>query len=286
MQSKNKIAIYSGASSADLTGKACSPNTAQWSHDSYLFANALPSELVRQGRKKWFLIVQDWAFGHALERDVRKVVTEGGGLVVESVRHPPGTTDYSSYLLRAQSSGADTVAFLNAVQDLSNSIKQAHEFGLAGKQQLVALAFLLSDAHSLGTEQADGIMFSTVWYWNLNEKSRAWSQRFFARNKVMPAEAHAGVYSSVMHLLKSIDAAKSIDRDAVMAKMHELPVNDFYSENVVLREDGRLMRKAYIAQMKTKAESKEPWDYYKLLSEIPPATAWRPLSEKACPLVK
>jgi len=285
VQAKDKIMIYSGASSGDLTGKFCSPNTAQWSQDSYMWAHALPTELVRQGKKKWFLIVQDWAFGHALESDVKKVVAQNGGQIVESVRHPPGTMDFSSYLVRAQSSGADTVAFLTAGQDLSNMIKQAHEFGLAKTgQQVVALAFLLAEAHGLGNQQAEGILFATVWYWNLDKGTREWSERFFTRNKVMPAEAHAAVYSSTLHFLKAVKAAGTSDRTKVMEKMRELPVSDFYSDNVKLREDGRLLRKAYIAQIKSPSAAAGPWDHYQILSEIPLETAWRPLSDKACPL--
>ena len=285
VQSKNKIALYAGASSADLTGKACSPNTAQWSHDTYLFANALPAELMRQGKKTWFLVVQDWAFGHALERDITKVVSEGGGKVIGSVKHPPGTLDFASMLLQAQTSGAEIVAFLSAGQDLSTMIKQADEFGLKTKQQLVAPAFLLSDAHGLGPQQAQGIMFATVWYWNLNPEARAWSERFFKRNKFMPAEAHAGTYSAVSHYLKAVKETGTTEPLKVMAKMREMPVNDFYSQDVKLREDGRLMRKAYIGQMKTPAQSREPWDYYNILSEIPPERAFRPASERACALL-
>jgi branched-chain amino acid transport system substrate-binding protein len=285
VQSKNRIALYAGASSADLTGKACSPNTAQWSHDTYLFANALPAELMRQGKKTWFLIVQDWAFGHALERDISKVVTEGGGKVIGSIKHPPGTLDFASMLLQAQTSGAEIVAFLSAGQDLSTMIKQADEFGLKMKQQLVAPAFLLSDAHGLGPKQAQGIMFATVWYWNLNPEARAWSERFFKRNKFMPAEAHAGTYSAVSHYLKAVKATGTTEPLKVMAKMREMPVNDFYSQDVKLREDGRLMRKAYIGQMKTPEQSREPWDYYNIVSEIPPERAFRPASERACALL-
>jgi branched-chain amino acid transport system substrate-binding protein len=285
VQSKGKIALYAGASSADLTGKACSPNTAQWSHDTFLFANALPAELMRQGKKTWFLIVQDWAFGHALERDITKVVTEGGGKVLGSVKHPPGTLDFASMLLQAQTSGAEIVAFLSAGQDLSTMIKQADEFGLKTKQQLVAPAFLLSDAHGLGPELAQGIMFATVWYWNLNPEARIWSERFFKRNKFMPAEAHAGTFSAVSHYLKAVKATGATEPLKVMAKMREMPVNDFYSQDIKLREDGRLMRKAYIAQMKTPEQSREPWDYYNILSEIPPERAFRPASERACPLL-
>lgn len=278
--SKKKIAIYVGASSAILTGKACSANTAQWSHDSYMFAHAVSGALLAQGKKKWFLIVQDWAFGHALQQDVENAVKAGGGTVLESVRHAPGTLDYSSMLVRAQASGADVVALVGAGQDLTNLIKQANEFGVGGgKQQLVAPAFLLSDAHALGTQAAGGLLFSTVWYWDLNPEAREWSLRFFNRNKVMPTEAHAGTYSAVTHMLKAIQAAKSVEPMAVMAQMRAMPVQDFYTKSARLRADGRLMRPAYLAQMKTPAESKKPWDYYKILSEIPPEKAFSPPSD-------
>jgi branched-chain amino acid transport system substrate-binding protein len=287
VQSKGKVALFVGTASADLTGKACSPNTAQWSHDTYLFTNALPAQMVREGKKKWFLIVQDWAFGHALDHDISRVIAAGGGQVVGRVRHPPGTSDFSSVLLQAQNSGAEVVAFLSAVQDLSTSIKQAQEFGVGadGKQQLFAPAFLLTDAHGLGPAAAKGITFSTVWYWNLNPETRGWSERFFARNKVMPAEAHAGTYSAVMHYLKAVQAAGTTKAETVMAKMRELPVTDFYTDRAKLREDGRLMRKAYVARMKSPEQSKKPWDYYEILSEIAPEQAFRPASEKACPLL-
>lgn len=288
VQTKGRIAMFVGASSSALTAAACSPNTAQWSHDSYMFVKALPTRLLAEGKKKWFLIIQDWAFGHALQADISRVIADGGGQVIGSVRHPPGMMDFSSILLQAQGSGADVVAFLSAVQDLSTSIKQAHEFNLGkdGKQTLVAPAFLLPDAHGLGPAVAQGINFSTVWYWNLNPETRAWSQRFFARNKVMPAEAHAGTYSAVMHYLKAVQAAGTTKADVVMAKMRETPVKDFYTNNAKLREDGRLLRNAYVARMKTPAQSKEPWDYYEILSEIPGEQAFRPASEKACPLLK
>jgi branched-chain amino acid transport system substrate-binding protein len=285
VQSKGKIALFVGNASSDVTGRACSPNTAHWNHDTYMMVNSVPPRLVREGKRKWFLIVQDWAFGHALERDITRVVQAGGGEVVGSVRHPPGTFDFSSLLLQAQNSGAEVIGFLNAVQDLSNSIKQAGEFGLGAKQQFFAPAFLLADAHGLGTKAAGGLTFSTVWYWDLNPEARTWSQRFFARNKFMPAEAHAGTYSAVTHYLKAVHATGGRDAAAVMAEMRRLPVNDFYTRGAKLREDGRLMRAAYVARMKTPAESKEPWDYFKILSEIPPEEAFRPASEKACPLL-
>jgi len=288
VESHKKVAINVGASSSDLTGKACSPNTAQWSQDSYMWSNSLPRRLVAEGKKKWFLIVQDWAFGHAMQRDVTKVVEAGGGSIVGAVRHPPGLQDYSSILLQAQNSGADAVAFLNAVSDLTNSVKQAKEFGLGadGRQQLVALAFLLTDAHGLGPAMAQGIQFSSVWYWDMNPEARKFSERFMARNKGMPHEAHAGTYSAVTHYLKAVQATGSTDPAAVMAEMRKNPVKDFYMDNARLREDGRLLRKVYLARMKTPAASKGPWDYYEITGEIPGEQAFRPLSEHACPLIK
>ncbi|RED29071.1 branched-chain amino acid transport system substrate-binding protein [Rhodopseudomonas thermotolerans] len=288
VQSKDRLALFVGASSSALTAASCSPNTVQWSHDSYMFVKAVPTRLLAEGKKKWFLIIQDWAFGHAMQADITRVIADGGGEIVGSVRHPPGTMDFSSILLQAQGSGADVIAFLSAIQDLSTSIKQAHEYNLGkdGKQTLFAPAFLLPDARGLGPEAGQGIIFSTVWYWNLNPEARAWSQRFFARNKVMPAEAHAGTYSAVLHYLKAVQAAGTKKADVVMAKMREMPVKDFYTDNAKLRADGRLMRAAYVARMKTPAESKEPWDYYQILSEIPAEQAFRPASEKACPLLK
>lgn len=288
VESHKKIAINVGASSSDLTGKACSPNTAQWSQDSYMWSNSLPKRLVAEGKKKWFLIVQDWAFGHAMQRDITKVVTDGGGEIVGAVRHPPGLQDYSSVLLQAQNSGADAVAFLNAVSDMTNSVKQAKEFGLGadGSQQLVALAFLLTDAHGLGPAMAQGIQFSSVWYWDMNPAARAWSERFMARNKGMPHEAHAGVYSAVTHYLKAVKATGSTDPAIVMAEMRKNPVDDFFQDKARLREDGRLLRKVYLARMKTPEASKGPWDYYELGASIPGEEAFRPLSDNACPLVK
>lgn len=287
VENNKKIALFVGASSSDLTGKACSPNTAQWSQDSYMWANSLPKRMLGEGKKKWFLIVQDWAFGHAMQRDITKVVEEGGGTIVGAVRHPPGLQDYSSVLLQAQNSGADAVAFLNAVSDLTNSVKQAKEFGLGadGRQQLVALAFLLTDAHGLGPAVAQGIQFSSVWYWNMNPAARAWSERFMARNKGMPHEAHAGVYSAVTHYLKAVQAVGSTDPAKVMAEMRKNPVDDFFQDQARLREDGRLLRKVYLAKMKTPEASKGPWDYYELTGEVAGEKAFRPLSDNACPLV-
>lgn len=288
VENHKKIAIFVGASSSDLTGKACSPNTAQWSQDSYMWANSLPKRMLADGKKKWFLIVQDWAFGHAMQRDITKVIAEGGGQIVGAVRHPPGLQDYSSVLLQAQNSGADSVAFLNAVSDLTNSVKQAKEFGLGadGRQQLVALAFLLTDAHGLGPAVAQGIQFSSVWYWDMNPAARAWSERFMARNKGMPHEAHAGTYSAVTHYLKAVKATNSTDPAVIMAEMRKNPVDDFYQDKAILREDGRLLRKVHLARMKTPAASKGPWDYYELVGEVPGKDAFRPLSDNACPLVK
>jgi branched-chain amino acid transport system substrate-binding protein len=286
-KNKKKLVFFAGASSSAFTGSACSLYGTQWSHDSYMFANALPARLTAKGDKNWYILAADFAFGQALAADTAKAVTGAGGKVTAVLKHPPNTADFSSYLMQASASKANAVALANATTDTTNAVKQWNEFQMGGKgQKLVALALLLSDVRALGLPVAQGTMFSTVWYWDLNDKTRAFSQRFFERNKFMPTEAHAGTYSAVMHYLKAVKAAGTKDPDVVRVKMRELPVEDFYSENVRIREDGRVMRPSYIAQVKTPAESKSPWDLYKILEKVPAEQSFRPLSESECPLVK
>ena len=286
-RSRKKLVFFAGASSSAFTGAACSPYGTQWSHDSYMFANALPARLTAQGDKTWHILAADFAFGQALAADTAKAVTGAGGKVLATLKHPPNTADFSSYLMQAAASKANAVALANATTDTTNAIKQWNEFQMGGKgQKLVAEALLLSDVKALGLAVAQGTMFSTVWYWDLDDKTRAFANRFQARNKSMPTEAHAGTYSAVMHYLKAVKAANSKDADLVRAKMRELPVNDFYSDNVKIREDGRVMRPSYIAQVKTPAESKGPWDLYKILEKVPAEQSFRPLAESECPLVK
>lgn len=286
-RNKKKLVFFAGASSSAFTGAACSPYGTQWSHDSYMFSNALPARLTQKGDKNWYLLAADFAFGQALAADTAKSVNNAGGKVVATLKHPPNTADFSSYLMQASASKANVVALANALTDTTNSIKQWNEFQMGDKgQKLVALALLLADVRALGLPVAQGTMFSTVFYWDLDDKTRAFAKRFYERNKFMPAEAHAGTYSAVYHYLTAVKAAGTKDPDAVRAKMRELPVNDFYSDNVKIREDGRLMRKSYIAQVKTPTESKGPWDLYKILETIPAEQSWKPLAESDCPLVK
>ncbi|WP_137389008.1 ABC transporter substrate-binding protein [Rhodoligotrophos defluvii] len=283
---KKKLVLFAGASSSAFTGKACSPYGTQWSHDTYMFSSVLPKRLTKAGDDTWFLVVADFAFGHAMQADVTKAVEQAGGKVVGTVRHPPGTTDFSSFLFQAQGSGAKAVALMNAITDTTNSIKQWQEFQLGGQQKLIPLVLLVNDVKALGLDAAQGVIFPTVFYWDLDDKTRAWAERFYKRNGFMPAEAHAGTYSAVLHYLKAVKAAGTKDPDKVSAMMKAMPVNDFYSDNVEIREDGRVMRKSYIAEAKSPAESKGPWDLYKILETVPAEESWRPLAESDCPLVK
>lgn len=285
---KSRIAIVSGAATSDLTGKSCSPYGFHWVFDTYALA-AGPGRTVAQQAdgKSWFFISVDYTFGISLEADTAKLVAAAGGTIVGAVKHPLGVSDFSSYLLRAQSSGAQVVALANGGQDVIRSIQQAHEFGLVqGGQKLVALAPQLNDIHSLGLETAQGLFLTEGFYWDRTEASRAWSRRFFERRKAMPTMVQAGVYSSVTHYLKAVQAAHTDEAAAVTAKMRELPVNDFFAEHGRIREDGRMVHDMYLMQVKTPAESKGGWDLYKLVATIPADQTARPLADSECPLVK
>jgi branched-chain amino acid transport system substrate-binding protein len=287
---KNKVLLISGAGTSDLTGKDCSPNGVQWTYDTYAQSNVSAREMVKRGGDTWFFISADYAFGTALQRDAASIVTKSGGKVLGNVRHPLNTNDFSSFLLQAQASGAKVIALANAGSDASNAIKQAHEFGLTGgkgsKQQMLALLLGITDSKALGLELGQGLIVTEGFYWDLNDETRAFSNRFYERVGHMPTMFQAGVYSSVLHYLKAAEAAGTDDAKTVLAKMRELPVNDFFAKNGVLREDGRMVHEMYLLQMKTPAESKGPWDLYKVLSRVPGPEAYRPLSESECPLVK
>ena len=289
-KNKNRVHINSGAATSELTASKCSPTGIHWTYDTYALANGTGSAIVKQGGDSWYFITADYAFGQALERDTTAAVTAAGGKVVGSVRTPfPGTTDFSSFLLQAQGSGAKVVGFANAGGDTINSIKQAGEFGLvAGGQKLAGLLVFLTDVHSLGLKTAQGLTITDGWYWDLNDETRAWAKKFAAKNGgKMPTMVQAGVYSGAMHYLKAIDAAKTDEAKAVVAKMKEMPVNDFFAKNGKVREDGRMVHTMYLAQVKKPEESKGPYDYYKILQEIPGDQAFRPMDAKyGCPLVK
>jgi branched-chain amino acid transport system substrate-binding protein len=281
----NRIAIAGAVGSTAFTGKNCNANEASWIYDSYALTTSLAKAIVAEGRDTWFFITVDYTFGHSLEADATAAVLAAGGKVLGSVRHPLNTSDFSSYLLQAQASGAKVVAFANGGGDMVNAVKQANEFGLTKQQSIVALLIFISDIHSMQLQAAQGLKFVTAFYWDRNDETRAWSKRFFDKQGRMPTMPQAAVYSAVRHYIASIKAAGTDEAEAVMAKMRELPVNDFYVRDGHLREDGRLVHDMLFAQVKTPAESRGPWDYYKILGVIPGDQAFRPLAEGGCPLV-
>ncbi|MGD0315299.1 MAG: ABC transporter substrate-binding protein [Xanthobacteraceae bacterium] len=282
----NRIAIAGAVGSTAFTGKACTPTEASWIYDSYALTTSLARSVVAEGRDTWFFLTVDYAFGHSLEADATNAVLAAGGKVLGSVRHPLNTSDFSSYLLQAQASGAKVVAFANGGGDMINALKQANEFGLArAGQSVVALLVFISDVHSIGLKNAHGLKFVTGFYWDRDEESRSWSKRFFARHGAMPTMAQASVYSAIRHYLRAITAAGTDEAKAVMTKMREIPVNDFYAKNGRLREDGRLVHDMYFAQVKKPSESREPWDYYNILGTVPGVNAFRSLEDGGCPLV-
>jgi len=283
---KNKIDLIVTAATTELTGKQCSPNGIQWAYDAYSNAAGLAKALVAQGDKSWYFLTVDYALGISLQAEATKAITALGGTVVGSVRHPLNNSDFSSFLLQAQASKAKVIAFANAGTDTINSVKQAGEFGLTKDHVIVAPLVYISDIHSMGLQMAQGLTYIEGFYWDLNDDTRAWSKRFFERRKAMPTMTHAGVYSAVSHYLKAVKAAGTADTQAVLAKMHETPVNDFFSRGGIIRKDGRMVHDMLLVQVKKPEESKYPWDYYKILATVPGDQAFRPLSESECPLVK
>jgi branched-chain amino acid transport system substrate-binding protein len=285
---KGRISITSGGGTTDLTGKLCSPTGFHWVWDTYATATGTGKAMMAQGADTWFFITADYAFGHASERDLTKVIQENGGKVLGSIRHPTNTQDFSSYLLRAQASKAKVIALANGGNDTSNSVKQASEFGITkGGQKLIGLAVFISDIHAMGPDKAEGLLLITGFYWDRTDESRKWSKRFMDRyNGIAPTMVQAGVYSGTMHYLKAIAAAGTDDAEKVAMKMREIPVHDFLASPGIVREDGRMVHEMYLVQVKGPAESKYPWDYYKVVNVVPGEQAFRPLSESECPLVR
>lgn len=285
---RKKIVLFSAAGSSDLTGKACSPMGTQWSFDSIALAKGTASAVTKSGGNTWFFLTANYAFGTAMEADARRFIAEAGGQVLGSVRHPQGTTDFSSFLLQAQSSKAKVIGLANAGNDTINALKGASEFGIvAGGQKLAAMLTFLSDVHSLGLKTAQGLQLTESFYWDLNDSTRAWSKRFGERmSGRMPTMVHAGVYSAVTHYLKAIKAAGTDNSEKVAEQMRLLKVSDAILPEAAVRQDGRVLRPFYLFEVKKPEESKGPYDYYKLVREIPANEAVRPLSEGNCPLVK
>ena len=285
---KGKIHVNTGAATADLTGKACSPNTIHWLYDTWMLANGTGKAVVQHGGTSWFFLTADYAFGQALERDTEAVILKNGGKVLGKVRHPLATQDFSSFLLQAQASKAKVIGLANAGGDTTNAIKQAYEFGIVkGGQTMAGLLVFLTDIHSLGLEKAQGLYLTETFYWDLNEQTRAWSKRFAAlHGGKYPSMDQAGVYSGVLHYLKAVEAAKTDDGTKVTQKMKDLPTDDVLFGKGSVRKDGRKLHPAYLFEVKKPSESKGPYDYYKLLATIPADQAFRPMNEGDCPLVK
>ncbi|GIQ76854.1 ABC transporter substrate-binding protein [Bradyrhizobium sp. RD5-C2] len=287
VRERNKIALLSGPGASSLTDELCSPNTVHFSYDTYALSKVTASAVIKEGGKSWFFVTADYTFGQQLEKDATRFIKELDGKVLGSVRHPTNTADFSSFVLQAQNSKADVVAFANAGQDTDNAIKQSGEFGLVqAGQKLVGLLMFDTDVHAVGLQAAQGTYMTTASYWNLDDKTRAWSKMFFARTNVMPTMIHTGVYGSVLHYLKAIKAAGTDDPAAVMAKMRELPVEDTFVHGGKLREDGRVIRDMYLARVKKPSDSKEPWDYLEIVKTIRGEDAYRPVSESKCTLLK
>ena len=291
VKEKNSIMINSGAASSDLTNAQCTPNTVHWTYDTYMLAHSTGQALVKAGGDTWFFITADYAFGAALERDTTAVVQAAGGKVIGGVKHPLNTADFSSFLLQAQASKAKIIGMANAGGDTTNTIKQAAEFGIvAGGQKLAGLLLFLTDVHSLGLKVAQGLNFTETFYWDMNDETRAFSKRFSERmkSKAEPTMVQAGVYAGLLHYFKALEALGGNPHDGakVVAKMKELPTDDPLFGKGTIRADGRKLHPAYLFEVKSPAESKGPWDYYKLVGTTPADQAFRPLSESACPLVK
>lgn len=277
--------ILLAAGSSDFTGKSCTPTTSQWVYNSYTNGYSLARQLVHQGLKSWFILTADYAFGHSFEAEIAKAVKDNGGVVVGTARHPINTSDFSSFLLSAQASGASVIAFANAGADTINAVKQAKEFGISPKQVIATPALFNTDIKSLGLETAAGLRFVTSSYPDMDDRTKAWSQEFFKRRKMMPSMSHVGMYSATQHYLKSVVAAGTTDGVVVAAKMRELPVENVFTRSGQVRVDGQMVHDLFFAEVKTSKESTGPWDLFKITSTIPAAEAFRPLSESECPLV-
>ena len=286
-KTKNKIAVLNGPGSARITNEACTPVSIHYTYDNYALSHGTGSAVVKAGYDTWFFLTADYAFGHDLEQNTAAVVKANGGQVLGSVRVPINTADFSSALLQAQTSKAKAIGLANAGADTTNAIKQAAEFGIVrGGQRLAGLLIFINDVNTLGLEAAQGMLLTNAFYWDRNEETRAWSQRYFQRMKRMPNMSQAGIYSATTHYLKAVEAAGTDETEAVMAKMRSTPINDFFVKNGTIRGDGRMVHQMYLYEVKKPAESKGPWDYYKLVATIPADRAFQPLSESKCPLVK
>ena len=279
----DKLAMVAGAAALSITNEYCTPNHVQWVYDTYAMSNGAAKAILAEGGDSWYMITADYAFGHSLESDVTAVVEAHGGEVLGSVRHPLNTSDFSSYVLQAQSSGAKIVGLANAGADTVNAISTAGQFGLAQSgQSLAGLMVFLNDIHALGLESTQGMQLTTGWYWDLNEASREWAERYQARTGRMPTMVQAGVYSSVMHYLNAVEASGTDDSATVRAMMQDTPINDMFATNGYIRDDGRMVHDMYLARVKTPDASTNEWDLYEILRTIPGEEAFQSLEESRC----
>ena len=283
---KNRLVIVSGGASTSITNEECTPTALHWVYDTFSLASGTARAVVKQGGDTWFFITADYAGGKALEKDAAEVVVANGGKVLGRIKHPFPGSDFSSYLLQAQASGAKVIGLANAGNDTTNTIRQAVEFGITKKQSLAATLMFITDVHSLGLATAQGMYLTEGFYWDLDDQTRAWSRRFFGVQKRMPTMIQAGVYSSVLHYLKSVNAARSDEPGAVLQQMRELPVSDMFARHGTLRADGRMVHDMYLFQVKKPEESKYPWDYYNVRQVIPRDQAFQSLDKGSCAHVK
>ena len=283
---KKKILMDTGAASTRLTNEDCNPYTVHYVYDTYALANGTGTAMTKAGGDSWFFLTADYAFGHSLEGDTANAVRAAGGKVLGAVRHPLNASDFSSFLLQAQSSKAKVVGLANAGGDTINSIKAANEFGITKNQQLAGLLVFISDVHSLGLQTTQGMLLTDGWYWDYNDETRAFGKRFFEKRKMMPGMNHTGVYSAVSTYLKAVQAAGTDEPDAVMAQLKKLKINDVFAKNAYIRADGRMIHDMYLMEVKKPSESKYPWDYFKVRAVIPGEQAYQPLSKSTCPMIK
>lgn len=284
-EEKKRVYFNNGAGSSALTNAQCTPYTVHYAYDTVALAKGTGGAVVKQGGKDWFFLTADYAFGQALENDTAAVVKDSGGRVVGSVKHPLNASDFSSFLLQAQNSKAQILGLANAGGDTINAIKAAKEFGVTKNMKLAGLLVFLTDIHSLGLRNTEGLLLTTSWDWNLNDQTRAFGKKFFAKTKRMPTDIHAADYSATMNYLKAVQAAGTTDAEKVMEKLKSTPIDDFYAKGVI-RPDGRFAHDMYLMQVKSPAESKEPWDYYKVVAKLPADQVWTTKAESKCALWK
>ncbi|QRF55892.1 MULTISPECIES: ABC transporter substrate-binding protein [Variovorax] len=284
-QEKKRVFVVNGAGTSALTNEQCSPYTVHYAYDTVALAKGTGGAVVEQGGKNWFFLTADYAFGAALEADTAKVVKEKGGTVVGGVKHPLNASDFSSFLLQAQNSKAQILGLANAGGDTINAIKAAKEFGITKSMKMAGLLVFITDIHSLGLKNTEGLLLTTSWDWNLDERTRAFGRKFFDKTKRMPTDIQAADYSATMTYLKAVQAAKTTDADKVMEQIKKMPIDDFYAKGTV-RADGRFVHDMYLMQVKAPSESRQPWDYYKVVAKLPGDQVFTTKAESKCALWK